>query len=337
VIDFRYHLVSIIAVFFALAVGIVLGAGPLKGTVDETLTDQTAALREENRNLRSDLEAAEADAAYQEAFVGEITPRLVSDQFDGEHIALVAFPGADGDAVDAMRETLEETGATAELTVRIEPAWTDADSEPVLDGLASELVASGTELPEDADGYARGATVLGAALLAQSSDDDGGDSATETVDTAAITAFEESGLISLEQDAATAPTLVVAVVGAVSGEDATERIDHLVTLTDHLHAQSDGLVVAGPASTAVDDAFIAAVRGDGDISERVSTVDSADLPSGRVAVVFALDEQQGGSAGHYGIVGDTDGALPPVPEPEEPTGDTDSAGKTSPPSDGGEG
>ena len=32
VIDFRYHIVSIVAIFFALGAGVVLGAGPLKGT-----------------------------------------------------------------------------------------------------------------------------------------------------------------------------------------------------------------------------------------------------------------------------------------------------------------
>ena len=37
-IDFRYHLVSLISVFLALAVGIVLGAGPLR----ENLGDQLA-------------------------------------------------------------------------------------------------------------------------------------------------------------------------------------------------------------------------------------------------------------------------------------------------------
>ena len=30
-IDFRYHIVSIVSIFMALAVGIVLGAGPLEG------------------------------------------------------------------------------------------------------------------------------------------------------------------------------------------------------------------------------------------------------------------------------------------------------------------
>ena len=37
-IDFRYHLVSIASIFMALAVGIVLGAGPLKEDIGNTLT-----------------------------------------------------------------------------------------------------------------------------------------------------------------------------------------------------------------------------------------------------------------------------------------------------------
>ena len=52
-IDFRYHLVSLISVFIALAVGIALGAGPLKETIGDTLTGQVSQLREEKDALRS--------------------------------------------------------------------------------------------------------------------------------------------------------------------------------------------------------------------------------------------------------------------------------------------
>ena len=50
-IDFRYHLVSIISVFLALAVGIVLGAGPLQANLGDQLSDQVAALRTEKQAL----------------------------------------------------------------------------------------------------------------------------------------------------------------------------------------------------------------------------------------------------------------------------------------------
>ena len=46
-IDFRYHLVSIVSIFLALAVGIVLGAGPLKEDIGNTLTSEVTKLRED--------------------------------------------------------------------------------------------------------------------------------------------------------------------------------------------------------------------------------------------------------------------------------------------------
>ena len=56
-IDFRYHLVSIISIFLALAVGIVLGAGPLKGDLGTRLTQETTALRADKAQLRTELDA----------------------------------------------------------------------------------------------------------------------------------------------------------------------------------------------------------------------------------------------------------------------------------------
>ena len=39
-IDFRYHIVSIVAIFFALGAGVVLGSGPLKGAGNELVQAQ---------------------------------------------------------------------------------------------------------------------------------------------------------------------------------------------------------------------------------------------------------------------------------------------------------
>src|SRR4029077_6853646 len=55
-IDFRYHVVSLISVFLALAVGIALGAGPLKETIGDTLTGQVQQLRDEKDALRTELD-----------------------------------------------------------------------------------------------------------------------------------------------------------------------------------------------------------------------------------------------------------------------------------------
>jgi hypothetical protein len=47
VIDFRYHLVSIVAVFLALAVGVVLGSAALNGPVVAGLRKSVSTLRHE--------------------------------------------------------------------------------------------------------------------------------------------------------------------------------------------------------------------------------------------------------------------------------------------------
>ena len=40
-IDFRYHVVSLAAALMALAIGIVLGSGPLRTALVSSLTDET--------------------------------------------------------------------------------------------------------------------------------------------------------------------------------------------------------------------------------------------------------------------------------------------------------
>ncbi len=70
-------------------------------------------------------------------------------------------------------------------------------------------------------------------------------------------------------------------------------------------------MVSGTPESAAEGGVVALVRASGDASENVSTVDVADLSGGRIATVFALDEQLTGGAGHYGAVGATDGPLPP--------------------------
>ncbi len=55
-IDFRYHLVSLISVFLALAVGIVLGAGPLRDTLGDQLSGQVEQLRTEQDTRRGQVD-----------------------------------------------------------------------------------------------------------------------------------------------------------------------------------------------------------------------------------------------------------------------------------------
>ncbi len=51
-INFRYHVVSLTAVFLALAIGLVVGTAALNGPVADSLEGQVTGLRKDNQNWR---------------------------------------------------------------------------------------------------------------------------------------------------------------------------------------------------------------------------------------------------------------------------------------------
>lgn len=309
-IDFRYHLVSIVAIFFALATGIILGAGPLGEEVDETLVEQLASIRERNQELQDRVDALEGDIEYQETFVQAVAQRVVDGQLDGRRVLLVVLPEASDQLRDSVRADLEAAGASVSATLTILPAWTDAESETVLDGLGVELVSrSGVPLPEDGNGYDRGSAVLAGALLA------GPDDEVEGVDAAAIGRFAESDLIAVDGEVESESSLAVVVAAAPDEDDPERRNATLGSLVDALDAAGRGAVVAGPAPAAADNGLLTLIR---DRSNGVSTVDSAELLSARLGVVPAAVEQEQGGVGHYGRLNAVGGPLPELTDSDDP-------------------
>ena len=58
-INFRYHVVSIIGIFMALAVGVVLGAGPLQRTINTGMNrSSSAAASDPQLSAQAEAEAA---------------------------------------------------------------------------------------------------------------------------------------------------------------------------------------------------------------------------------------------------------------------------------------
>ena len=71
-IDFRYHLVSLISVFLALAVGVVLGAGPLQNSLGTALNDQVTSLRENRKAMQTQLEQTEAAVNNRDDYMADL-------------------------------------------------------------------------------------------------------------------------------------------------------------------------------------------------------------------------------------------------------------------------
>ncbi len=146
-IDFRYHVVSLVSVFVALAVGIVLGAGPLGGPIDQQFQNEVSRLTATNGQQKADLESAAKAIKERDDFATQLTPTLVARQLLGRSVALVSLPNTDGDTVKVATTTLEAAGAHVTTHIEITTAWTDpnasAERAALLSTLASGSAATG--------------------------------------------------------------------------------------------------------------------------------------------------------------------------------------------------
>ena len=109
-IDFRYHLVSIIAVFLALAAGVVLGTAALNGPIVAGLRKSVATLRHENDNVHSQNQSLQQQINSNQQFAQAAEPVLLSHLLTGERVVLVTAPGAPGEVTNGVTQALAAGG-----------------------------------------------------------------------------------------------------------------------------------------------------------------------------------------------------------------------------------
>lgn len=320
-IDFRYHLVTIIAIFLALAVGIVLGTTALNGPVLDGLRRSNTGLISDKRALESDLRDLQGDVDTADDFTRLLAGDLVGGELDGQGVLLVLAPGADGQAAEQLAGMLDGAGAQVTGRLALQPALFDPDSRQLVDDLVAQVVPAGVDLPEDG-AVARAAAELSAALLVRPSEDPIERDAAQQV----VSAFEEADLVQLSDagEQLVPATTAVLLAGPVAEdlepeaqEARQDELDGQLAVVRELDARSGGAVVAGPREATADGGLVRAVRADGELDAAVSTVDNLSRAVGQVAVARALAEQLQGGVGRYG---GTTGASAPVPTgaPAEP-------------------
>ena len=314
-VDFRYHLVSIIAVFLALAVGIVVGTAALNGPIQDGLRRSIQEQAQDKRSLESDVRALQGQVAASDEFATALGPQLVEGVLADERVLLVTTAQTPGDLAERLRPLLADAGAAVTGTLEVRPAFADPDQRQLLEDLVAQVVPAGVELP-DGEPVERAAAELAAALTTGPGN--------KPVDTgeaqAVVAAFEEAELVSFRpepgaEDGLTSATLVLVLAPSGPGEAATngrqQRLDALLTLASAFDDRSRGAVIAGPASSAAQGGLVSAARASSTVTSDVSTVDNADRGIGRIAAVRALAEQAAEGVGQYGA---GPGASAPLPE-----------------------
>lgn len=312
-IDFRYHIVSIVAIFLALAVGLVLGTTTLNRVVLRDLNARVHGLTADKQQLRDQVSTLQGQTTRDDAFAAAAEKPLIANRLSGHRVVVVALPGAGNGLPNAMAQAVLDAGGAVSAQVALTDNYVDPAQSSRLDNLVTSLAPSGVTLPQ---GHAsqRAAALLSAVLMAKATDHK--PSGTEVA--AVLTGLQDAKMLTIvgSNPAPGDLALVVAGAGPAAGATPTPSsqsgTDAILDLVGALDATGAGAVVVGPSSAA-QQGVLSAVRSSG-ISDTVSTVDSAETPRGVVATVFALTAQLRGDAGAYGEASSSDQPLPsPAP------------------------
>ncbi|HEX7995860.1 MAG TPA: copper transporter, partial [Streptosporangiaceae bacterium] len=148
-IDFRYHLVSIVAVFLALAIGIVVGTQAVAPAVQSGLHTLSKNEAGQINSLYAHNSQLKAQIAANESFAQAAEGTLLHGLLSGERVVLVLAPGTDGSTVDGVTNALRHAGAsvTGQVVLTSQFFDTGAVTEQQLTNKASTL-AGGLTLPK---------------------------------------------------------------------------------------------------------------------------------------------------------------------------------------------
>lgn len=307
-VTFRFYLVSLVAVFLALAMGVVVGSTLIdRAIVDrldrsvESVSDRLDRQQDENAELREELQELRE-------YADSTAPAVVDGTLDGGAVAVVAERGVQPEVVESAVSLLQQADGTAPGILWLEPGWALADeAERTRMAEALDVPVTGPGRLRDR-AWGRLVTALGGGSVQ-------GDPLQELVDSGFVT-YQDVGEVESGVDALAGAGEQVVLVGGPGSQLGPD-----LTL-----ALGRGLVRAGvPAVVAEawqeqDDEIARGtvaglVRDQDDLSDAVSTVDDLDLVQGRVAATLALADLRAGVRGHYGYGPGADRPAPERPAP----------------------
>ena len=311
VISWRYHLVSIVAVFLALALGVLAGTTVLNGNLVRNLKGQTRSLQSDLSDTRASVDNLRAQLATMNAFADQAMPYLVGQKLATEQVVVVTQDGVDARAISQVRRALDLSGAQVltTLTVRSTMAAATPTSQRDLATLLS--MPPGTS----ADALAGAAAKSLADRLAKDPRGDlsGGPDMLGDMLSQGFLVSSAPGINKTTLDGVGGRGQLVVVIGG-------GPIDQLVPASaaflgpfvgDLIDA---GVVVGAGEGVAANDGFVRDLRSSIDVAGApLVTVDNVELVVGSTAMALGLaDAIRLGVGGNYGVKSGTSGLLPPA-------------------------
>jgi hypothetical protein len=308
-INFRFHLASLIAIFLALALGVVVGAGVIDRGVVDTLNNRLDSVERKSERIQGEnSDLRDANKQYSDAITA-LECHALSDTLVGEDVGLVAVRGVDDDRVKKTVAAAQCAGATVTGVLWLEDKWALANADDV--AAMAEAVGSSSKRP---------ATLRTTAWHQLA---DRLQAPPFTGDTSDLLAtLEDAGFVKFDTVGDGGPTLaqfprrgasMLLVVGDGAGVGSKD-----VVLPAATAFSAAGIpLVVGEVYTGGQDApargsSLAPLR-EGDLGKKVSTVDDLDRPQGPTTAALALAGLRSipATIGYYGL-GDGAKLLPDV-------------------------
>lgn len=286
IIDFRYHLASLISVFLALGLGILIGGAVLGNPALQkelsSIEENLAKLRNDQRQLEEEIARRDADLKVCNQFESAALPALVRNKLLGKRVALVRTNTAeDVRLVRSLAKLFQTAGAkvTSTSTILRDPAE-----------LAPEKLA---EIGRKLNLSTAGAAEVAPALLKLAADRIangpvyGGSSKDNLLET-----LSAARLIELSGDYGGMVDVLVLLGGGSDPAKDRSKVDGL--LIDAV-VGAKGLIVAATETSTTPHSYLEEY-----LKHPIIVVDNVETIPGQTALILALMR---GRKGHYGIKG----------------------------------
>ncbi len=306
-VNFRFHLVSLTAVFLALALGIAMGATVVDRATVNLLENRLDRVKRNSDDTNRQNDQLRRELARWNQFSAQAGDRLVEGRLAGTPVIVVFVEGSDRGALDALRQTLVAAGATLQGTLWLTSKLGLRDNNDV--NTLRTVTDASSARPADLRRIV--ASQIAAGI-------------TTTTALAPLTALVDKGFARVEAagGAAIGPAGLATdgarYVVVSDGKAATPNPELAQPLVDELAGRAPARVLAGEAGRdakagdpAIRAQFVGPLRADP--NAKVSTVDDLDQFAGRVAAVLALQAMREGRLGHYGVGPGASRLLPDLP------------------------
>ncbi len=298
-VNLRYHIVSLVAVFLALAIGVIAGTTVIDQGLVKLLEAQSDSLRNTRDELQRENAALVAELEVWDRLGERIITPMIRSVLQGQPVSVVAAHDTPADLVTSIEDAIQLAGGTVVGTLRFTDRWTFEDPED-LDTLAAAMSVERSE---------PGPTVLAAAeRLARRLGGPGRIDRDEDV----INRLSSAGLVTLGgMDGRTFPRSGSAVLFLSAGATGSlpDRTDIVFPIVRAYAGRGPAVVAEGLDE---ETSIVEIVRSGLELRSAIGSIDHADTTPGQVALVHALAAALAGRDPlHLGVRGSAGGRVLP--------------------------